>query len=328
MKRLGYALSSEEHAPNDLVRNARLAEEAGFTFALISDHFHPWLDSQGHSPFVWSVIGGIAQATERLELGTGVTCPTVRIHPAIIAQAAATSAAMMPGRFFLGVGSGEALNEHILGDPWPPAKTRLEMLEEAIELIREMWKGEDTTFYGEFFTVENARIYTLPDKLPGIYIAAGGKKSAEVAGRIGDGLISTSPDPETLSAFDEAGEGDRSKIGQVTVCWAETEEQAVQTSKEIWANAAIPGELGQELPMPAHYEQAAKLVRDEDITKAVICGPDPEKHVEAIQKYYDTGYEDVYIHQVGADQEGFIRFYEREIMPALKLGAKETAGAR
>lgn len=328
MKRLGYALSSEEHAPNDLVRNARRAEDAGFTFALISDHFHPWLDSQGHSPFVWSVIGGIAQATERLELGTGVTCPTMRTHPAIIAQAAATSAAMMPGRFFLGVGSGEALNEHIIGEPWPPAETRLAMLEEAIEVIRELWKGDDVTFYGDFFTVENARIYTLPDKLPGIYVAAGGKKSAELAGRAGDGLITTSPNPDTAETFDNGGKAGRPKIGQVSVCVADSEEQAIRISKEIWANAAIPGELSQELPMPAHYEQAAKLVTDENIAEAVICVQDPERHIEAIQEYFDAGYNDVYIHQIGREQENFFRFYEEKVMPKLGLGAKTPAGAR
>lgn len=328
MKRLGYALSSEEHAPNDLVRNARRAEDAGFTFALISDHFHPWLDSQGHSPFVWSVIGGIAQATERLEIGTGVTCPTMRTHPAIIAQAAATSAAMMPGRFFLGVGSGEALNEHIIGEPWPPAETRLAMLEEAIEVIRELWKGDDVTFYGDFFTVENARIYTLPDKLPGIYVAAGGKKSAELAGRAGDGLITTSPNPDTAETFDNGGKAGRPKIGQVSVCVADSEEQAIRISKEIWANAAIPGELSQELPMPAHYEQAAKLVTDENIAEAVICVQDPETHIEAIQEYFDAGYNDVYIHQIGREQENFFRFYEEKVMPKLGLGAKTPAGAR
>lgn len=328
MKRLGYALSSEEHAPNDLVRNARRAEDAGFTFALISDHFHPWLDSQGHSPFVWSVIGGIAQATERLELGTGVTCPTMRTHPAIIAQAAATSAAMMPGRFFLGVGSGEALNEHIIGEPWPPAETRLAMLEEAIEVIRELWKGDDVTFYGDFFTVENARIYTLPDKLPGIYVAAGGKKSAELAGRAGDGLITTSPNPDTVETFDNGGKAGRPKIGQVSVCVADSEEQAIRISKEIWANAAIPGELSQELPMPAHYEQAAKLVTDENIAEAVICVQDPKRHIEAIQEYFDAGYNDVYIHQIGREQENFFRFYEEKVMPKLGLGAKTPAGAR
>src|SRR5688500_17448288 len=211
MPEIGYALSSEEHSPTDLVRHARLAEEAGFTFALISDHYHPWIDRQGHSPFVWGVIGGISQQTERLVLGTGVTCPTICIHPAIIAHAAATAAAMMPGRFFLGVGSGENLNEHILGDQWPPVDVRLEMLEEAIEVIRLLWEGGLQSHYGEHFVVENARLYTLPDEPPPIHVAASGEKAAELAGRVGDGLIATSPEEATLKAF-RAGGGDGKPI--------------------------------------------------------------------------------------------------------------------
>src|SRR5919197_3799469 len=187
MPALGYALSSEEHPPNELVRYAGAAEEAGFGFALISDHFHPWIDKQGNSPFVWSVIGAIAHATQRLELGTGVTCPLMRIHPAIVAQAAATAAAMMPGRFFLGVGTGENLNEHILGHHWPPADERREMLEEAVEGIRLLWQGGQQNFRGAHYTVENARLYTLPNQPPPIMVAGAGPESAELAGRIGDG---------------------------------------------------------------------------------------------------------------------------------------------
>ena len=202
---IGYAISSEEHLPNDIVRHARLAEEAGFTYALISDHYHPWVDAQGHSPFVWSVIGGIATATDQLRLGTGVTCPTIRIHPAIIAQAAATSVAMMPGRFFLGVGSGEALNEHITGDRWPETDVRQEMLEEAIEIMRLLWQGGNQSYHGAFYTVENARLYTLPEEPVEVMIAASGPSAAELAGRLGDGLISTSPDNKFIQAFTGAG---------------------------------------------------------------------------------------------------------------------------
>lgn len=176
---IGYALSSEEHAPADLVRNARLAEDHGFSFALVSDHFHPWIDRQGNSPFVWSVLGGIAQSTRSLMVGTGVTCPTIRIHPAIIAQAAATTAAMMPGRFFLGIGTGENLNEHVLGDAWPEWDVRAEMLEEAVEVIRALWSGEVTSHRGRHYTVQNARLYTLPDELPLIHVAASGPRMAE-----------------------------------------------------------------------------------------------------------------------------------------------------
>ena len=205
MVEIGYTLSSEEFGPRDLVWFARRAEEVGFSFALVSDHYHPWTDRQGHSPFVWSVIGGVAGATERLRLGTGVTCPLIRIHPAIVAQAAATSEAMMPGRFFLGVGTGESLNEHILGDRWPPASTRLDMLDEAIAVIRELWRGENTNFEGEFYLVENARVYSMPEEPPPIYVAAAAQNAAELAGRAGDGLISVAPNRDILETFDRAG---------------------------------------------------------------------------------------------------------------------------
>jgi coenzyme F420-dependent glucose-6-phosphate dehydrogenase len=317
MAALGYALSSEEHAPNDLVRYARRAEESGFTFALISDHYHPWIDQQGHSPFVWSVIGGIAQATQGLTLGTGVTCPTIRIHPAIIAQAAATSAVMMPGRFFLGLGTGENLNEHILGDRWPAHDMRQEMLEEAVEVIRLLWQGDVLTYRGVYYTVENARIYTLPHQPPPILMAASGPRAAEAAGRIADGLITTTPDADLLKRFDAAGGSGKPSYGQLTVCWAQDEASARRTAYEYWPTAAIRGELTQELPTPAHFEQAAKMVREEDVTQAIICGPDPEKHMAGVREFIDAGYEHVYVHQVGPDQEGFFRFYEREVIPKL-----------
>jgi coenzyme F420-dependent glucose-6-phosphate dehydrogenase len=314
---LGYALSSEEHTPNDLIRYARRAEEAGFSFALISDHYHPWIDRQGHSPFVWSVIGGIAHATQRLILGTGVTCPTVRIHPAIIAQAAATSAAMMPGRFFLGVGTGENLNEHILGDRWPAHDMRQEMLEEAIEIIRTLWQGDTLTYRGGYYTVENARIYTLPDQLPPILMAASGPRAAEAAGRLADGFITTAPEADLLKRFEAAGGSGKPSYGQLTVCWAQDEASARRTAYEYWPTAAIRGELTQELPTPAHFEQAAKMVREEDVAQVIICGPDAERHIAALKEFIDAGYGHVYVHQVGPDQEGFFRFYEQEVLPKL-----------
>lgn len=315
MAAIGYAMSSEEHRPLDLVRHARLAEEAGFAFALISDHYHPWVDKQGQAPFVWGVLGGIAGATTRLRVGTGVTCPTTRIHPAIIAQAAATAASLMPGRFFLGVGTGENLNEHILGDRWPPHDLRLARLEEAVAVIRLLWQGGTQTLRGEHYTVENARVYTLPDELPPIMVAASGPRAGELAGRIGDGFVGTSPDEEVLGAFDAAGGKGKPRYGQLTVCWAADEAQAKHTAREWWPNAAVPGELSQDLPTPAHFEQAAQLVDEETIAKSVTCGPDPAKHREAIQKYIDAGYDHVYIHQVGPDQEGFFDFYRREVLP-------------
>src|SRR5436309_4330280 len=198
---LGYTLSSEEHPPNDLVRNARAAEEAGFEFLTISDHFHPWVDAQGQSPFVWSVIGAVAHATERIRLGTGVTCPTIRIHPAIIAQAAATSQVMSEGRFFLGVGTGEELNEHVTGARWPGPQERLEMLEEAIGVLRLLWEGGYQSHYGKHYTVEQARIFTLPDEPPEIAVAASQPNAAELASRVGDALIAVAPDEELVKTF-------------------------------------------------------------------------------------------------------------------------------
>lgn len=322
MTSFGYALSSEEHAPVDLVGNARLAEEAGFEFAIISDHFHPWIDKQGHSPFVWSVLGGIATSTERLQVGTGVTCPMIRIHPAIIAHAAATTAAMMPGRFFLGVGTGENLNEHVLGDKWPDWDVRARMLEESIEVMRELWKGEVTSFEGEFYTVENARLYTLPDEPIPVMIAASGPRAAELAGRLGDGFIGTAPQRELLAAFDKGRRGKkRPRYGQLTVCWGRDERKARKTAHEFWPTAAIPGESGQELPNPAHFEQLAKIVTEDMIAEQVVCGPDIDRHVKAIQAYVDAGYDHVYVHQIGPDQKAFIEAYARDVLPKLEAKA-------
>ena len=314
MVEIGYALSSEEHPPRDLVRQAQAAEAAGFTFALISDHFHPWIDRQGQSPFVWSVIGAIAQATSHLRLGTGVTCPMIRYHPAIVAQAAATSAALMPGRFFLGLGSGENLNEHIVGTQWPSALVRQRMLEEAIEIIRLLWQGGEQSHFGTYYTLDHARLYTLPAEPVPLYVAASGANAAELAGRAGDGLITTSPDESVLKAFAATG-GSKPRFGQLTVCWAADESEARRTAHDYWPNAGVEGELSQELPLPRHFEQASKTVREEDIATAIVCGPDPERHRAAIQKFVDAGVDNVYVHQVGHDQAGFVEFYRREILP-------------
>jgi coenzyme F420-dependent glucose-6-phosphate dehydrogenase len=320
---IGYAISSEEHRPLDLVESARRAEQAGFTFALASDHFHPWTDKQGQSPFVWGVLGGVAMATETLRVGTGVTCPLIRTHPAIIAQAAATAASMLPGRFFLGVGTGEALNEHVHGDRWPPAFVRREMLDEAVQVLRELWTGELTSHEGKHYRVENARIYTLPQEPIEVYVAAGGPKAAELAGRIGDGLISTSPEAELVQTYESSG-GQGQKIGMLTVCWAASEEEARRTAHEWWPNAALKGPLGQELPLPSHFEAAAAMVTEDDVAERVVCGPDPQRHLDGIQKFADAGFDSVYVHQVGLDQDGFIDFYSREVIPT----ASETVAGK
>lgn len=314
MVQIGYTLSAEEFRPRELADNARLAEEAGFTFASISDHFHPWLDSQGQAPFVWAVLGAISQTTSQMLIGTGVTCPIIRTHPVIIAQAAATVADMLPGRFYLGVGTGENLNEHITGQHWPPISVRQEMLAEAIDLIRDLWRGEYTTRHGRFYTVENARIYTLPESLPPIYIAASGLDSGKRAASIGDGLISTAPDQEMVNAF-SAGGGDKPRIGQLTVCWGPNEQAQIELAREIWGYTALPGQYSQELALPLYYEQGLELVTNERIAKSIVCGPDVEKYHQKIQGFIDAGFSHVYLHQVGPDQQGFVDFAKRNILP-------------
>jgi G6PDH family F420-dependent oxidoreductase len=314
--RLGYALSSEEHGPRELVALARRAEETGFEFALVSDHFHPWIDRQGESPFVWSVLGGIAEATDRIELGTGVTCPTMRIHPAVVAHATATAAAMLEGRFFLGVGTGENLNEHILGQRWPSVDIRREMLEEAIEVMRALWTGELTTFRGRWYHVEDARIYTLPQEPIRIAVAAAGEKAAELAARAGDGLITTAPETELVDRYQKSG-GEGSRYGGLTVCVADSEDEARRIAHEWWPNAALQGPLGQELAQPAHFEAAASMVSPDDVAETVLCSADAGRHLERIEEFASAGFDCVYVHQVGPDQEAFFDLYEREILPEL-----------
>jgi len=313
MVKLGYASSSEEHSPKELVEQIVQAEDVGFSFAVISDHFHPWVSAQGQSPFVWAVLGGAALATKHIHIGTGVTCPIMRIHPTILAQAAATVAAMMEGRFFFGLGTGEYLNEHILGDRWAPFDIRVQMFEEAVALIRELWQGEVTNHWGTYYTVEDARLYTLPDELPPIFIAASGPKSAEMAGRIGDGLISTAPEAKVVESFDKTGGDSKPRYGQLTVCWAKTSDEAVDTVYKIWPNSGLKGELNSELRTVKHFEQVTAMVQKEDLAEKVVCGPDPEPYIEALHEYIDAGYDHLYIHQVGSDQAGFFDFFTREV---------------
>jgi coenzyme F420-dependent glucose-6-phosphate dehydrogenase len=330
---LGYKLSSEEQSAADLVRYAQMAQDTGFGFALISDHYHPWIDRQGQSPFVWSVLGAIAQATQRLTVGTAVTCPTMRIHPAIIAQAAATTATLMPGRFFLGVGTGENLNEHVVGQGWPETEVRQARLEEAIEVIRLLWKGGNQSYHGRHFTVENARLYSLPETPPPLYVAVGGRRSADLAGRLGDGMIGTTPEASLLAAFDQAGGTRKPRYGELTVCWAKDEATAKRIAKERWPTSAMESTLSWELPLPEHFEAVAELVTEDHVAESVICGPDPDRHLAAIRTYAKAGYDHVCIHQVGSDQKSFFDFYAAEVLPRLASvasprGKKPARGGR
>jgi len=317
MMELGYKLSSEEFGPADLVRFAVRAEQAGFGFALASDHFHPWTDREGESPFVWTVLGAIGQATRRLRIGTAVTCPTIRMHPALVAQAAATTAALMEGRFVLGVGSGENLNEHVVGRGWPPPDVRLEMLEEAIEVMRLLWQGGQQSHRGRHYTVENARLYTLPEQPPVLMIAASKPGAADLAARLGDAMINTTVDEDLVTHFAASGGDDKPRYVELTVCWAKDERRARRTAHEVWALAALADPLFTELKLPSHFEAAFKPITEDQVAEAVTCGPDARRHLEAIEKAERAGYTHVCIHQVGPEQEGFIDFYEREILSAL-----------
>jgi coenzyme F420-dependent glucose-6-phosphate dehydrogenase len=315
---IGYKLSCEEHGPTALVDYAKQAEEAGFTFAMLSDHFHPWLTEQGQSPFVWSVIGSIAQATERLRVGIGVTCPLIRIHPAIVAQAAATTAALLPGRFMLGLGTGENLNEHIFGDYWPPGATRRAMLEEAVALIRLLWQGGLRSHKGQYYTVENAQLYTLPEALPPVLIAASGTRSARMAGRLGDGLITVGVHAKLVDHFVAAGGAGKPCYTELNVCWAPDEAEARRLAHARWPIAGMQGALLSDLRLPSHFAQAASTITEEEIAQAVICGPDPARHIAAITQAAEAGYTHVWVHQIGPDQAGFFQFYAQEVLPKLR----------
>jgi G6PDH family F420-dependent oxidoreductase len=300
-----------------MIRAAQGAEAAGFPYVQISDHFHPWTDRQGQSPFVWSVISGIAATTKSLTLGTGVTCPIIRTHPAIVAQAVATSAVMLDGRFFLGVGTGENLNEHITGAKWPELETRRDMLEEAMDLMRLMFRGGERSFHGRFFSLEDARLYTLPEKVPPIYVASGGPKSAELAARAGDGLIATNPDHKIVAKFEGAGGAGKPKYIEVQLCWGKDADEARHLAHELWRTGGLGGQLAQELRRPADFEAAAELVTMKKSTEHTPVGPDLEPYIEAVKKCVDAGFDHIGLHQIGPDQEGFIRFWKKELRPAL-----------
>jgi coenzyme F420-dependent glucose-6-phosphate dehydrogenase len=320
MVQIGYTLSSEEHGPGDLLLYGRIAEEVGFDFLTISDHFHPWTSQQGQSPLVWSVLGGLAVKTERVPVVTGVTCPTMRIHPAIVAQAAATTAALLPERFVLGLGTGENLNEHVTGHVWPHPQERLDMLDEAIHLIRLLWTGDLVTEWTEHFTVDRARIYTLPETLPPIAVAASMPKAAELAGRNGDALISTAPDEDLVNTFRDAGGKGKPVYGQLTVCYGSDEQKAKNEALEWWPNTSVPGELGVELAEPQHFEEVAQLITPDSVAEKVVCGPGTKPILEKVGAFVDAGFDHVFIHQVGPRQEEFLGFAKDELLPAIDRG--------
>jgi len=316
MTTFGYTLFSELNGPRELLVQAETAEAAGFDFAVISDHFHPWLDSHTDSPFAWTVLGAVAARTERIRLATLVTCPTIRYHPAIIAQAAATVAVLSGGRFTLAVGAGEKLNEHVVGRGWPPVDIRQEMLAEAVEAMRELWQGGWVTYRGKHITVEDARLYTLPDQPPEVLIAGSGPEAMSLAATAGDGLVPTEPDAELISAFARDGGAGKRTLGQVALSYDTDEAKARQHAMRF--KFGVSGwKVMSELPNPVNFEAATSTVREEDITELVACGPDPEVHVAAIKEFVDAGFGEVCVVQVGDDHEGFFRFWEDELRPRL-----------
>jgi len=312
----GYTCSSEEHPVRDLARMAVMAEDAGFDFVTVSDHFHPWTQSQGHSPFAWSTVASIATWTSRVRIGTGVTCPIIRTHPAIVAHASATSAELSMGRFFLGIGSGEALNEHITGEPWPNIVLRHEMLAEAVEIIRQLWTGDTVDYFGMHYQVDNARLFDPPAEPPEIVCAAAGPDAAELAARIADSLWVTSPDPETITAYRDAG-GTGTVYAQLNLCYAPERDEAIATAHRIWPNTAIPGQLSQDLPTWTHFEQAAELVTPEMVAEQMPCGADVAAVRAGVQEYLDAGATALHLHQIGPDQEGFLRWWRTDLADEL-----------
>jgi G6PDH family F420-dependent oxidoreductase len=317
MVSIGYFLASEQFGPKELLDQAKRAEQAGFERLWISDHFHPWNDEQGHSPFVWGTIGALSQAVS-LPVTTAVTCPTARIHPAIIAQAAATAAVQLDGRFVLGVGSGEALNEHILGGPWPAPGERLAMLEEAVELIRLLHRGDTITHRGKHFQVQEARIYTLPEQPVPIYVSGFGPQATRLAARIGDGFCTVVPDSDLIATFrDAAGNGKPVQAG-VKVSWSRDEDSGLDAAHRLWANELLPGQLAQTLPRPTDFEAAMSLIDRETARRHFAAGPDPERHLETLRPYIRAGADELYVQQIGPDLDGFFTAYEKDILPALR----------
>jgi G6PDH family F420-dependent oxidoreductase len=320
--RIGYFLSCEEYTPSELIEQAVLAERAGFDALWISDHFHPWNGEQGQSPFVWSILGALSQVSA-LPVTTSVTCPTVRTHPAVVAQATATAGVLLHGHFTLGVGSGEALNEHVTGARWPSADVRLEMLEEAVGVIRRLLDGGLVNHHGTHYTVETARIYTRPAQPAPIFMSAFGPKSAELAGRIADGFISTKPDDELLGLFRESGGAGKPSQAGYKVCWGTDDDACVSTAHRLWANEGLPGELAQVLPSPRHFEQASAVITEDMTRDSIAFGEDVDRHVEAFRPYAEAGYDEIYVSQIGGSgaetgYRGFFDFYAQKVLPRLR----------
>jgi G6PDH family F420-dependent oxidoreductase len=314
--KIGYKLIAEAFGPKELVRQAVRAEQAGFDFVEMSDHFHPWVEAQGHSPFVWNVLSSIAAKTTTLELATGVTCPSVRYHPAIIAQAAATLALLSDNRFTLGVGSGERLNEHIVGRGFPGIHERHATFDEALDIIRLLWQGGYQNYDGTYLKLEDARIFDLPDVRPTMAVAVSGPQSVALAAEHGDGLFSTEPEADLVTGYRDAG-GTGPLFAEVPLAWAPTKAAAVQAAHATNSWALGGWKVMSELPNPVNFEAAAATVREDDIREQFACGPDVERHLEVIGQFTDAGFDHIALMNAGPDQDGFFDFFENDLRPRL-----------
>ena len=319
MTRFGYTLMTEQSGPRELVNYARAAEDAGFDFEVSSDHYSPWLVSQGHAPYAWSVLGAVAQATERVELMTYVTCPTMRYHPAVVAQKAATMQLLSEGRFILGLGSGENLNEHVVGDGWPAVDLRQNMLVEAVQIIRALHTGELTTFDGEYFRVDSARIWDLPDDGVPIGIAVSGDYSIDLFAQLGDHMVAVQPEADLVSSWDAARGGDPAvsrKIGQIPISWDPDRDAAIARAHDQFRWFGGGWAVNADLPTPAGFEAASQFVRADDIASSIACGPDLDELAASVQPYLDAGFTDIALVQIG--DEGQQRFLDEAAGPLLE----------
>ncbi len=320
MIKLGYKLMSEEHGPVDLVRNAQRAEQVGFDFAAISDHFSPWLEEQGHSPLAWAVLGSIASVTQRLGLMTAVTCPIMRYHPAIIAQATATLALLSSNRFTLGLGAGERLNEHVVGAGWPGVGERQSRFSEALDIIQGLLTGDLKNYRGKYFCLDQARLFDLPEIKPPVVIAAGGPQAARLAGAKGDGLMATEARTELVESYRSAG-GSGLRFAEVAMCCAESEEAARETAHRYFRWSVTGWPVQAELPDTKAFAAASKHITPEMVAEHVSCGPVANHHLEAIERYVQAGYDHIILVQIGPDQDYFFDFFERNLAPGLRATA-------
>ncbi|WP_189824755.1 LLM class F420-dependent oxidoreductase [Streptomyces finlayi] len=319
MVQIGYTMMTEQAGPRALVDDVVAAERAGFDFSVTSDHYFPWLDSQGHAPYAWSVLGAAAQATERIPLMTYVTCPTVRYHPAVIAQKAATMQLLSEGRFRLGLGSGENLNEHVVGTGWPSAGVRLEMLEEAVEIIRALFEGGNVNHRGTHFDVANAKLWDLPDELPPIGIAVSGERSCSLAGRLADLVIATEPKAGLIESFERHGGAGKPRVGQLPVCYDPDRDAAIARAHDQFRWFAGGWPVNAELPGPTSFAGATQFVTEKDVAEAIPCGAKVEDFIEAVRPYAEAGFTEIALVQVGGEhQQPFISWAEKELLPALR----------